>query len=312
MALAVGAVAAALVFGDILRTTTGHFVADAVNLAYPAGDFVLLMFVAMGYVLVGRRAGREWLALGSGVALMAVADILYAEQSTGGIYVSSDWVNVLYLASFSLLAVTAWLPSSREAEAGTRRRDTVVLTFVAAATALGLLVFAAFTTVTPLAVGFAAGALALGTVRSGLTYRENLRILRETSLQAVTDALTGLGNRRQLITDLGGLFGGDQRSATLLFFDLNGFKRYNDTYGHAAGDALLVRLAVAFERRDQRPRLGLPARRRRILRAARRPLSRSPSTHRERTGRAQRAWCRLRRHHLARRHTDPRGSGECG
>ncbi len=246
VALAVGAVAAALVFGDIVRTTTGRFVADAVNLAYPAGDFVLLMFAAMAYALIGRRAGRDWLALGAGVALMAVADILYAEQTRGAISISTSWLNVLYLASFSVLAVTAWLPSSHQPDPGPRGRDTVVLTFMAAATALGLLVFAAFTTVTPLAVGLAAGALALGTVRSGLTYRENVRILRATSLQAVTDALTGLCNRRQLITDLEHLVRDSRRTGTLLFFDLNGFKRYNDTYGHGAGDTLLVRLGVAL------------------------------------------------------------------
>ena len=244
VALAVGAVAAALVFGDILSTTTGRFVAVAVNLAYPAADFVLLMIVAMGYVLVGRRAGRDWLALGGGVVLMAIADILYAEQSAGGVYISTGWVNTLYLASFAVLAVTAWLPTSRPAEA--RGRDTMVLTFLAAATALGLLVFASFTTITPLAVGLAAGALALASIRSGLTYRENVRILSATRAQAATDVLTGLGNRRQLIIDLESLFRSRRKKAVLLFFDLNGFKRYNDTYGHGAGDALLVRLAVAL------------------------------------------------------------------
>ena len=246
VALAVGAVAAALVFGDVLRTTSGRFVAEAVNLAYPAADFVLLMFVAMGYVLVGRRAGRDWLALGGGVVLMAVADILYAEQSAGGLYVSTAWVNVLYLASFAVIAVTAWLPSAAQPENRSRGRDTMVLTFAAAATALGLLVVAAFTSITPLAVGFAGGALALATIRSALTYRENNRILQAARVHAATDALTGLGNRRQLVTDLEHLFGGAYQAATLLFFDLNGFKRYNDTYGHGAGDALLIRLAVAL------------------------------------------------------------------
>jgi len=122
----------------------------------------------------------------------------------------------------------------------------VVLTFLAAAVALGLLVDAAFTTVTPWAVALAAGALALATVRSALTYRENAAMLRATSAQAVTDALTGLGNRRQLITDLERLFRDRDRPTTLVFFDLNGFKRYNDVYGHGVGDALLARLGGAL------------------------------------------------------------------
>jgi two-component system cell cycle response regulator len=244
--LAVGAVAAAMVFSAILRTTTGHLAADAVNIAYPVLDFILLMFVAMAYVLAGRRAGRDWLALGVGVVLMSGADILYAEQSAGGLYISSGFVNVLYLASFSALAAGAWLPSSRQSNRRARSRDTMVLTVLAAAAALGLLVFAAFTAVTPLAVGLAAGTLALATVRSALTYRENAQILRATRVQAVTDALTGLCNRRQLIADLDALFRDGQRPATLLFFDLNGFKRYNDTYGHGVGDALLIRLGSAL------------------------------------------------------------------
>jgi two-component system cell cycle response regulator len=246
VALAVGAVAAALVLADVLRSGTGRFVIDAVNVAYPVGDFILLMFVAMAYVLTGRRAGRDWLALAGGVTLMAVADIVYAEQAAGGIYISGAWVNLIYLASFCVLAVTAWLPSSPSVSNPTRSRDTMVLTFGAATVALGLLVVAAFTTITPWGVGLAAGALALATVRSALTYRENAEIMRATSAHAVTDVLTGLSNRRQLIADLDRLFGQSHGHATLVFFDLNGFKRYNDVYGHGVGDVLLARVGAAL------------------------------------------------------------------
>src|SRR4051812_17196979 len=59
--------------------------------------------------------------------------------------------------------------------------------------------------------------------------------------QAMTDALTGLANRRQLLVDLDAAVA-DDRPSVLALFDLDGFKAYNDTFGHPAGDALLRRL----------------------------------------------------------------------
>jgi two-component system cell cycle response regulator len=58
-----------------------------------------------------------------------------------------------------------------------------------------------------------------------------------------------LGNRRKLIGDLdAALSAADaDRPVTLVFFDLNGFKRYNDTLGHGAGDVLLARLGAALD-----------------------------------------------------------------
>jgi diguanylate cyclase (GGDEF)-like protein len=67
------------------------------------------------------------------------------------------------------------------------------------------------------------------------------RVTRELS----TDPLTGLLNRRALIDDLPTVCqqASDDRPAFLWFFDLNGFKAYNDQFGHPAGDTLLARLA---------------------------------------------------------------------
>ena len=109
--------------------------------------------------------------------------------------------------------------------------------------------------VAPIAVGLAAAALVLAAVRSTITYLENVRILRTRAREAMTDVLTGLSNRRQLLADLEGSDAGSvtRNTRTLVCFDLNGFKRYNDSFGHPAGDALLSRLgarlhAVAAER----------------------------------------------------------------
>ena len=64
--------------------------------------------------------------------------------------------------------------------------------------------------------------------------------------QALTDALTGLGNRRKLAADLDERMAGASTSQplVLMMFDLDGFKSYNDTFGHLAGDAVLARLGA--------------------------------------------------------------------
>jgi diguanylate cyclase (GGDEF)-like protein len=64
--------------------------------------------------------------------------------------------------------------------------------------------------------------------------------------QAHNDALTGLANRRQLIGDLNDTLGTDERSQ-LVLFDLDGFKGYNDAFGHVEGDLLLRRLAAELD-----------------------------------------------------------------
>jgi diguanylate cyclase (GGDEF)-like protein len=64
----------------------------------------------------------------------------------------------------------------------------------------------------------------------------------------MTDALTGIPNRRMLKLDLerGLKDASPAEPLLLMLFDLNGFKAYNDTFGHPAGDALLIRLATAL------------------------------------------------------------------
>jgi diguanylate cyclase (GGDEF)-like protein len=75
--------------------------------------------------------------------------------------------------------------------------------------------------------------------------RRGQRILVDA---ACTDALTGLYNRRQLVADLDAHLSRatDANPVLLILCDLNGFKAYNDTFGHPAGDALLARLGAAL------------------------------------------------------------------
>lgn len=68
------------------------------------------------------------------------------------------------------------------------------------------------------------------------------QLAAENAKNALTDPLTGLANRRALLRDLEGVVAGDGDLTVLVLFDLDGFKLYNDTFGHPAGDALLARL----------------------------------------------------------------------
>ncbi len=75
---------------------------------------------------------------------------------------------------------------------------------------------------------------------------------RALDLQARTDALTGLLNRRGFETQMAFALALAQRSTrplSLIAVDVDHFKRVNDTYGHEAGDEVLRRLARTLETR---------------------------------------------------------------
>ncbi len=79
--------------------------------------------------------------------------------------------------------------------------------------------------------------------------QENHRLLAISRVEALSDALTGLRNRRALMNDIAAHLedATEARPMVLGLFDLDGFKQYNDTFGHQAGDALLTRLGERLE-----------------------------------------------------------------
>ncbi len=90
-----------------------------------------------------------------------------------------------------------------------------------------------------------------------LALREDLlRANRRLEVQATQDALTGLANRRSFDEALAVEARRAAREGTalsLLLFDLDYFKRFNDTYGHVAGDRCLKAVSDALQRRAKRP-----------------------------------------------------------
>jgi two-component system cell cycle response regulator len=246
--LTTAAIGAGLVFPAVEGASKGTVSQIAVNLAYPLGDFLLLVFVALGFTLSGWRPGRQWLLLGIGIALSACADMIFVYQEAHGTYVAGRILDTMWPASMAVIALAAWQPASSKAPRIALDRHTVVLPAAFGALALALLVSATTHPLTRVSVVMATGALLAAGMRGALTYRENVQLLKLHRSESVTDALTGLRNRRQLLGDLDIAVkaGPNGQASTFAFFDLNGFKRYNDSFGHVAGDALLKRLGMAL------------------------------------------------------------------
>src|SRR3954452_7148587 len=138
-----------------------------------------------------------------------------------------------------LICLAAWLPE-RPTERAPEFSPVVLAAVLAyASIALALLGVGQFVDIDPVAISLAIATVLVGMARAGRTVVERLRDSRE---QALTDDLTGLGNRRHLVDTLhsaiesSGARGGE---LALLLIDLDGFKELNDTLGHHAGDEVL-------------------------------------------------------------------------
>jgi two-component system cell cycle response regulator len=244
-ALAAAALGAAVLVELVLQSTMGSLSTVVTNLAYPLGDVLLLSAVFGVFSLTGWRPGKRWLLIGLGMLATTTADAVYLFQSARGTYVEGTWIDILWPAAMLTIAAAAWAPDRSREGLAVEGRPLLAVPAACALVATGILVYDHFRTINLLAVGLATSTLVLVVVRLAVTFRENRRLFELTHQEAITDALTGLGNRRRLVTDLEHRLASDPVEPTLLMiFDLDGFKGYNDTFGHPAGDALLARLGA--------------------------------------------------------------------
>ncbi|HEV2859178.1 MAG TPA: GGDEF domain-containing protein [Solirubrobacterales bacterium] len=240
-ALGTAALGAALIFEFVADRTEGSTLQAATTLAYPLGD-VVLFALAVGVVALTRwRPGRTWALLLAGLATMAVADVAYTLQTYEANLPGGDWVEPIYLLSALLIGAQAWQP-----DAATIRPEgrfdglrEVIVPAIVAVTMVALVLMQYFAQASLLTTVLWSVTMLAVVARLALSVRANKRLLE----QVRTDPLTGLGSQGRLRMDL------EERCRrasedplTLMLLDLNGFKHYNDTFGHPAGDAMLSRM----------------------------------------------------------------------
>ncbi len=226
-----------------------------VSLAYPVSDVAILTVAAM--VLIRAQTSQRLVLtlLTVGIACIAVADTAFLYLASTGSYASGDTIDLGWAAGFLLLTVAAaagredanlkdnaeqlpgwasiWLPYA----------PLLLAALVAAAEPPGVLNSGPVVAVGVMLVGAVLG-------RQFLAVSEQRRLLGKMADLARRDPLTGLANRTLLYERLEHamlLRERDVLSVGVLSLDLNDFKLVNDTFGHHAGDELLILVANRLE-----------------------------------------------------------------
>jgi diguanylate cyclase (GGDEF)-like protein len=236
---------------DLVHIPGMPAVTRLVTVAYPLADLMILAVFVRFLTSAARRNAAFWQLAGALLAL-AVGHIGWVWQNSRGIY--DDSTAPLFVLCTLLIGGAALCPFSlrEEASAGEIKRTRVLLIGSACLLSPTLLIIDG-------ALGQAVDWLAASVcciVVFALVIARMVELVRTVQDQAVqleamayVDALTGIPNRRAWDIELNRRLAGARRQGRTLLIgliDLDHFKRFNDAYGHQAGDQLLRTAAVGW------------------------------------------------------------------
>ena len=231
----------ALVVKPVLPHFDGNLAESFFAIMYPIADLILVCVVIATVSMQGYS--RRGLVLSSGVLFFALTDFLYLWQHINGSYLMGSLLDVGWVIGLLLITESFW-HSGIDVKASEGINPILISISVSlSATLLALIAirpeyFPRFILLPSIAT------LALAFVRMAIALTQAKNIGQERLL-ARTDELTGLPNRRRLVTEIDSFI---EKEGALLLLDLDGFKPINDAHGHETGDKILQQVALRFER----------------------------------------------------------------
>ena len=242
--LGAAALVVAFALGPTLSMTKGRLGVVATTLAYPTADVILIVILVTAGVAL-RQFDLSFCLLIAGFTVFAITDVMYLFKQSAGTYAEGGVLDIFWPLAAIIIGLSACVR-------GPVRLPTVasgprlIFPLVFTTSSIGLLTFGQRHSVSTVAVSLALSALVVASVRVAITFRE-VQNLARSRVEARTDELTGLANRRNMMECLASAVGDRADPAALLMIDLDNFKEINDSLGHAAGDHLLLAVGRRFQ-----------------------------------------------------------------
>ncbi|HEX8051906.1 MAG TPA: GGDEF domain-containing protein, partial [Thermoleophilaceae bacterium] len=221
-ALSASALVAAFVFPPVLANSQGSTTEILTSISYPLADLLLVAFVLFALAMTGWRPSATLGGACAAFVVIAITDAfsLWAAATSNSTRNELDW---LWPAAALGLAECAWRAAPAVKRISSTSLRLLMFPVVVSLTALGLLLSGLVNELHMAGYELATASLFLIVVRLALTVLENLQIADASKREALTDALTGLGNRRRLMQDVEAAL--EHGGTTLLvLYDLDGFK----------------------------------------------------------------------------------------
>lgn len=239
--LGLGTLGSALFIKPLLPHFDGDIARTFYAVMFPLSDVILLAVVVAAIATQG--LSRRGLVLLFGTSIYALTDFVFLWQQTHSQYLFASPVDIGWLIGIAVIAESFWQPGVDDNRKNGLSPVLVSLSVSLSATLLALIAlqpdyfphFVLIPAITTLVLAFTRMAIALTQARN----------IGEERILARTDELTGLPNRRRLVSEIDSFI---DKKGSLLLLDLDGFKPINDIHGHETGDKVLQQVALRFER----------------------------------------------------------------